>query len=162
MMKRKSNAKWGNLIGYSLMPVTIALKNDPLSYIREAQAIIKRKKLSLESRFSYAIIKLGCKFLGVKATSWLTYKLLFNTTILFSNVVGPREEVSFFDHPLTFLAPSVHGLPFALIIHYQSYMNKMTIVFTYDPFIIPNPTELFDDIENSLEDIKNDVIRRVI
>ncbi|WZZ26974.1 hypothetical protein YC2023_010375 [Brassica napus] len=40
-------------------------------------------------------------------------------------MVGPIEEISFYGHPVTYMAPSVYGHPHALTMHFQSYMNKM-------------------------------------
>ena len=34
-----------------------------------------------------------------------------HTTMCFSNVVGPMEEIGFYGHPMAFLAPSVYGQP---------------------------------------------------
>lgn len=65
MMKKGSKAKWGNHIGYLLFPFTIALRDDPLDYLREAKATMDRKKASLEAKFSYLISKCLLKF-GVK------------------------------------------------------------------------------------------------
>lgn len=31
------------------------------------------------------------------------------TTLLFSNVKGPQEEISFYGHPIAFVAPSCYG-----------------------------------------------------
>jgi hypothetical protein len=52
MNSRKSNkAKWGNLIGYILLPFHIAMHDDPLEYIRQGKRTVDRKKASLESAF---------------------------------------------------------------------------------------------------------------
>jgi hypothetical protein len=34
-----------------------------------------------------------------------------NTTMLFSNTVGPIEPVVFYGHPIVYIAPAVYGLP---------------------------------------------------
>lgn len=41
----------------------------------------------------------------------IAHRFLSNTTLAFSSVVGPVEEVSFYGHPLAFIAPSVYGHP---------------------------------------------------
>jgi len=40
----------------------------------------------------------------------MTERLLLNTTIAFSNVAGPVEEISFYGHPVAYIAPTVYGL----------------------------------------------------
>lgn len=36
---------------------------------------------------------------------------MFNTTLVFSNVPGPMEEISFYGHPIAYIAPGVYGQP---------------------------------------------------
>ncbi|KAK0579396.1 hypothetical protein LWI29_025787 [Acer saccharum] len=66
MMKKNSFARWGNHIGYVLFPFTIALRDDPLDYLREAKAKMDRKKASLEAPYSYFMAKYFLKFCGLK------------------------------------------------------------------------------------------------
>uniref|UniRef100_A0A3Q7GA91 O-acyltransferase WSD1 C-terminal domain-containing protein n=1 Tax=Solanum lycopersicum TaxID=4081 RepID=A0A3Q7GA91_SOLLC len=69
MMEKKSKARWGNKIGYVLTRLPISLPDDPLDYIRQAKNIIDRKKLSLESRFSFTAAKLTQDIFGSKAVT---------------------------------------------------------------------------------------------
>uniref|UniRef100_M1BMN0 Wax synthase n=1 Tax=Solanum tuberosum TaxID=4113 RepID=M1BMN0_SOLTU len=48
----------------------------------------------------------------------------------------------------------------ALMINFQSYINKMIIVVSVDENAIPDPHQLLDDFEDSLNLIKNAVIER--
>ncbi|KAI9198273.1 hypothetical protein LWI28_012868 [Acer negundo] len=66
MMKKNSLARWGNHFGYLLFPFTIALRDDPLDYLREAKATMDRKKASLEVLYSYFMAKYFLKFCGLK------------------------------------------------------------------------------------------------
>jgi hypothetical protein len=34
-----------------------------------------------------------------------------NTTIAFSNMVGPTEQIDLYGHPVVFIAPSEYGVP---------------------------------------------------
>ncbi|XP_057951614.1 wax ester synthase/diacylglycerol acyltransferase 11-like [Malania oleifera] len=159
-MMMKSKFKWGNWIGYILLPFPIALQDDPLEYIHRAKATIDRKKLSLEPILTYTSAKLLLNIFGVKVAAALIHRVLSNTTMSFSNVVGPVEEISFCGHPLAYLAPSVYGHPHALTVHFQSYMNKMTIVAGVDQDVIPDPHKLCDDFEESLKLIKNAAVEK--
>ena len=66
MMEKNSEAKWGNWLGYVLFLFTIALKDDPLDYIRQAKATIDRKKHSLEALGTFFISGLLFSLFGVK------------------------------------------------------------------------------------------------
>ena len=138
MMAEKSKAKWGNCIGYVLMPFPLALQEDPLEYVLQAKATIDRKKHSFEAVLSFGCAQLALKLLGHKVPNLLTihkclihclptYGMLFvcwgqvaapitrrvlcHTTAAFSNVVGPTEEIAFYGHPVAYISPTVYGHP---------------------------------------------------
>ncbi|XP_021909272.1 O-acyltransferase WSD1-like isoform X1 [Carica papaya] len=154
MMAKGSKAIWGNCIGYILIPFTIALQKDPLDYIRTAKSIVDRKKLSCEAILSFQTAKLILKLFGSKVAAGMTKRIVSNTTMTFSNIVGPLEEISFYGHPIAYLAPSVYGHPHALTLHFQSYINKMTFSVAVDPDVIPDPHQLCNDLEEALKIIK--------
>ncbi|CAN7059929.1 unnamed protein product [Brassica oleracea var. botrytis] len=160
MMDKGSKCRWGNMIGYIVFPFSISLRKDPLEHLGTAKRIIDRKKNSLEAALTFIVGKLMIKAFGVKVTANLLNRMLSNTTMSFSNLIGPIEEISFFGHPITYMAPSVYGHPHALTMHFQSYMNKMTISLTVDPTVISNPHQLLDDWEESLRNIKTAVQER--
>lgn len=39
------------------------------------------------------------------------HNIVSKTTVAFSNVVGPQEEISLYGHPLAYVAPTVYGAP---------------------------------------------------
>jgi hypothetical protein len=43
--------------------------------------------------------------------SGLSHRIISHTTMCFSNLVGPLEEIGFYGHPMTYLAPSSYGQP---------------------------------------------------
>lgn len=49
----------------------------------------------------------------------------------------------------------------ALTIHFQSYVNKMTIALAVDPNAIPDPYQLCDDLEESLKLIHDAILKKV-
>ncbi|MCE3215535.1 hypothetical protein HAX54_002743 [Datura stramonium] len=64
----KGNRGWGNWFGYVLLPFKIALRDNPLDYVKEAKATVDRKKLSFEALFTFTIAELLIKFFGVKCS----------------------------------------------------------------------------------------------
>ncbi|XP_055827482.1 wax ester synthase/diacylglycerol acyltransferase 11-like [Solanum dulcamara] len=160
MMEKKSMAKWGNEIGYVLTRFPIRLLDNPLDYIRQAKTNIDKKKVSLESRFTFRAAKLLQEIIGTDMAAKLTSRVLYHTTLLISNMVGPQEEITFFGHKLVFCAPTVFGVPQAVTVHFQSYCNKMTISLAVDPQVIPDPYQLCDDLQDSLQMFKEAVTKQ--
>ncbi|XP_059636114.1 wax ester synthase/diacylglycerol acyltransferase 11-like [Cornus florida] len=160
MMEKDAEAKWGNWIGYVLLPFTVALRDDPLDYVRVAKATVDRKKRTLEAIYTFSIAEIVLNFFGIKAASALSHKVITHTTMCFSNLVGPLEEIGFYGHPMAYLAPSSYGQPHALMINFQSYGKKMTIVLSVDESTIPDPHQLCDDIVESLKLIKAAVLAK--
>ncbi|CAN6995442.1 unnamed protein product [Brassica rapa subsp. trilocularis] len=77
-----------------------------------------------------------------------------HTTVTFSNVLGPNEDISFFNHPMCYIAASAMFGPHTLIIHYVSYVDKLIINLAVDTAVIPDPHLLCDDLVESLNIIK--------
>ena len=75
-------------------------------------------------------------------------------------MVGPTEEIGFYGHAINFLASATFEIPQALTVHFQSYMDKMTLVITVDPNVIPDPHRLCEDIKESLKIIVDTVVAR--
>ncbi|KAL0916048.1 hypothetical protein M5K25_013530 [Dendrobium thyrsiflorum] len=155
MMKEGSEAKWGNRIGAFLLRLPVIKCEDPLDYVRNGAAITDKKKKSLAAIFTYKSFLLISKCLGTKVATAFFYRIASNTTLTFSNIVGPIEEVSFCGSPLVYIAPSVYGHPQALMVHVQSYMNKIKVVIAVDELAIPDPHRLLADITDSLQIMKD-------
>ncbi|KAJ6823161.1 O-acyltransferase WSD1-like [Iris pallida] len=159
LMKGHGGARWGNRIGYTILRIPIAMFEDPVDYIRKGMEVTKRKKNSLEAIFTYASGVLIVKLLGIKIATALCHRMLSNTTVSFSNIAGPVEEIGFYDHPLVYIAPSVYGHPQAVTLHFQSYMNKIKLVLAVDELTVPDPKRLVDDFVASLKLIKDATVK---
>lgn len=68
MMAKRSTSRWGNSIGYVMIPLWMRSENDIFEYIRRAKKIMDRKKLSLEPLFSYVLLKLTVEVFGFKVS----------------------------------------------------------------------------------------------
>jgi hypothetical protein len=63
----KSNAvRWGNRLGYIILPFHLAMHDDPLEYVRKAKQVIDRKKNSLEVLVVHLSIEIVFKVFGPK------------------------------------------------------------------------------------------------
>ncbi|KAG6505928.1 wax ester synthase/diacylglycerol acyltransferase 11-like [Zingiber officinale] len=145
---------WGNLLSYIILPFPVIMYNDPLDYVRAGKAIAERKKNSLQAILTYRCAHFCVRKFGIKPGVAMIRGLVCNTTLSYSNIVGPVDEVSFYGHPIVYIAPSVYGHPHALTLHYQSYVNEMRVVLGVDESTIPDSHQLLADIVESIKLIK--------
>ncbi|KAM0887690.1 hypothetical protein ACQ4PT_028829 [Festuca glaucescens] len=152
----KSNeVKWGNQLGYIILPFHIAMYEDPLEYVRKAKKMVDRKKSSLEVVFTHMLGEVIIKTFGVKAAGVIFRRMISHTTISFSNMIGPAEQVEFYGHQVVSIAPSVYGPPEALTVHYQSYSNTIKVILAVDEEQFPDHGQLLDDFTESVRIIKD-------
>ena len=69
--KEELNGMWGNVIAIVLLPFSIALQDDPLTYIRRAKSTMDRKKLSLAHQCACITMKLTSSFFGIKVNIYI-------------------------------------------------------------------------------------------
>lgn len=80
---KDNTARWGNLIGYIILPFHIAMHDDPLDYIRQGKKTVDRKKSSLEAVFTYWCGNLIVKLFGIKVSSFPSDITMFIIAIVF-------------------------------------------------------------------------------
>ncbi|KAF8676305.1 hypothetical protein HU200_047182 [Digitaria exilis] len=157
---KHNGSSWGNKIGYMLIPFHLAKHDDPIEYVRRATKVARRKKSSMESVFTFWSGDMVLKLFGIKAAAALCYGMFTNTTLSFSNMVGPTEQVLFCGNPIVYIAPGTYGHPHALTVHYQSYMNTVKLVLTVDESRFPDCHQLLDDFAESLRLIREAASRK--
>ncbi|CAO2204378.1 unnamed protein product, partial [Urochloa humidicola] len=157
---KDNGARWGNKIGYMLIPFHLAKHDDPIEYVRRAIKVARRKKNSMESVFTFWSGDMVLKLFGIKAAAALCYGMFTHTTLSFSNMVGPTEQVAFCGNPIVYIAPGTYGHPHALTIHYQSYMNNVKLVLSVDESRFPGCHQLLDDFAESLGLIREAASRK--
>lgn len=160
MMTKGSKCRWGNFIGVVIFPLWVKSEDDPLEYVRRAKATMDKKKISMEALVLYGFIKFTMKIFGEKVAEAITKRVFSHTTLTFSNVLGPNEDISFFEHPMCYVGASALIGPQALIIHYVSYVDKIIINLAVDTTVIPDPHQLCDDLIESLDIIKLSVLEK--
>ncbi|KAL0734587.1 hypothetical protein Bca4012_010797 [Brassica carinata] len=160
MMAKESKCRWGNHINIVVLPLSIGLETDPLVYLSKAKSSMDRKKNSLHAPILYSILSFILTVFGAKIGAALFKRVLLSTTACISNVNGPTEEISFHGHPIAYINPSVYGHPQALMIHLQSYADKMVISIAVDSTIIPDPHKLCDEMEESLKSMKTALVEK--
>ena len=66
MTEKDSEATQGNWIGYVLLPLSIALRDNPLDYIQKAKETMERKKATLEALYIHSMAKSIPNLFGTK------------------------------------------------------------------------------------------------
>ena len=89
MMEKGSTSRWGNSIGYVMIPLWMKSENDIFEYIRRSKTIMDRKKLSLEPLFSYTLFKLTVEVFGYKVSLYIILiSLMFDILYVMVNSNG--------------------------------------------------------------------------
>ncbi|KAK4738926.1 hypothetical protein R3W88_002623 [Solanum pinnatisectum] len=153
MIEKNAIVIQGNCFGFVIIPLDIAQLQNPLDYVHKAKISMDRKKRSLESQCTFYVLQLFLNLFGFKGATKLAKRVPSQTTLAFSNVAGPLEEVSFSGHPLAFLAPTCYGQPTGLMVHACSYAKKLTFAITVDEGMISDPNQLGDDFVDSFKSI---------
>lgn len=152
---KSNDVAWGNQLGYIILPFHLVMHDDLLAYVRKAKKTLDRKKSSLEVVFTCKMSEFFLKMFGLKAGAFIFRRMFANTTIAFSNMIGPAEQTKWCGHPVVFIAPSVYGSPQALIVHYQSYGSTIKVILSVDEEIFPDYSQLLDDFADSFGRIKD-------
>ncbi|KAL9680808.1 hypothetical protein QQ045_012587 [Rhodiola kirilowii] len=156
LMKADSSSGWGNKIGFMLHPIHLHKPNesDPVHQLKVAKASMDKKKLSMIAQFSYSAGCLAKTFFGPNFGIWLLYRMTCNTTLAFSNMVGPSQEVTMVGKRVTSIKMSVSSLPHALTIHMVSYAGKAEMQILVAKDIIHDPDVLAKCFEDALQRMK--------
>ena len=69
LIRKGKEIKWGNRVGSFLLPIHLKKRrDDPLEYVREAKAILDRKKISGEAQYAYKINSFVMSVLGLEVS----------------------------------------------------------------------------------------------
>uniref|UniRef100_A0A0D9YFF2 O-acyltransferase WSD1 C-terminal domain-containing protein n=1 Tax=Oryza glumipatula TaxID=40148 RepID=A0A0D9YFF2_9ORYZ len=66
---REDEVKWGNALGFIILPFFIGMHKDPLDYVRKAKKVVDRKKSSLEVVFTHLAAEVILKLFGLKTVN---------------------------------------------------------------------------------------------
>ncbi|GJP58709.1 hypothetical protein CLOP_g3004 [Closterium sp. NIES-67] len=117
-------------------------------------AMCASKRQSLEAHYNYVNARLVLATAGMKAAGALMHRLFQQTTISFSNMMGPVEEVSLGGHAIARISPTVVGQPHALTLHFQTYNGSAHIVLSALKENVPDPAFLLRCCEDAFHALK--------
>ncbi|XP_074286273.1 wax ester synthase/diacylglycerol acyltransferase 4-like isoform X3 [Silene latifolia] len=149
------SSSWGNKTGLILQPVYCCNGIHPLEHVKIMKTIMDQKKQSFEAHLPYIFLKLFSYCFGPKVASWFSNKVLFNTSFLISNIMGPSDVLLIGDNPVTFLRVNISAQPHALTMHLVSYGGNADLQVMVARDIIHDPQFLANCIQESLTEMKN-------
>ncbi|TKY48876.1 O-acyltransferase WSD1 [Spatholobus suberectus] len=148
-----SEAPWGNRFHFMHVPIPIlsdANYLNPLEFVLEANKNIKRKRNSLAIPLTDVLLRLLNKIKGPQAAANYVYKILNNTSLSISHMVGPVEQVALANHPIKGFYFMTVGLSQSITVTITSYMGYLRVGFGVEEGFI-DEYQLKSCFEASLE-----------
>ncbi|KAG6572371.1 O-acyltransferase WSD1, partial [Cucurbita argyrosperma subsp. sororia] len=127
-----SNAPWGNRFGFLHIDIPKATDcelSNPLQFIKAAQKMIKRKRNSSAVFLVDKLMEMIHKLRGPEVAAKFVNKTLKNTSLVISNMMGPREKMALYGHPVKGVYFTIVGVPQSLMVTVISYMEHLKITF---------------------------------
>uniref|UniRef100_A0A7C8ZM17 O-acyltransferase WSD1 C-terminal domain-containing protein n=2 Tax=Opuntia streptacantha TaxID=393608 RepID=A0A7C8ZM17_OPUST len=149
------SSSWGNKTGAILQPIHCCNGLHPLDHVKRMKAIMDQKKHSYEAHVSFLFAKLILPCLGPKAVSWYMYRSTCSTTFIFSNIVGPSEELMIAGNPVTYIRVNISSTPHALVVYMVSYAGMVDLQVMVAEDIIPDSQFLVECFKESFLEMKN-------
>ncbi|KHN36647.1 O-acyltransferase WSD1-like [Glycine soja] len=148
-----SEAPWGNRFHFMHVPMPMLSDTNylnPLEYVLEANKNINRKRNSLAVPLTGVLLRLLNKIRGPQAATNYVYKILNNTSLSISHMVGPMEKVALANHPIKGLYFMTVGLSQSITVTITSYMGYLRVGFGVEEGFI-DEYQLKSCFETSLE-----------
>ncbi|XP_048439937.1 wax ester synthase/diacylglycerol acyltransferase 4-like [Pyrus x bretschneideri] len=155
MVKPDSKSPWGNHITFLQIPIpNLTEFSNTLDFVWKAQKTIKTKRNSLAIYFTSGLLQMLNRFGGHEAASRFIHRTLTNSSMAFTNLIGPVEQMSLANQPIKGLYFMIVGSPLDLDISVLSYMGKVRLTLTMKKGII-DPQKLKLCMENAHDMILN-------
>ncbi|KNA09248.1 hypothetical protein SOVF_155300 [Spinacia oleracea] len=145
---------WRNKTGLMLLPLYCCNGLHPLDHVKTMKKTMDKKKNSYEAQISHVFLKLMTTYFGPKAASWCCHKVLCNTDLLISNIMGPSEEIAIANNPVVSIRVNISGQPQAITLHMVSYAGKADMQVMVAKDIISDPEFLVNCFQDSLVEMK--------
>ncbi|KAK7290888.1 hypothetical protein RIF29_05654 [Crotalaria pallida] len=132
MLAKNSEAPWGNRFHFMHIPIpelSDTNKLNPLEFVLEANKIIETKRYSLAVPLTDMILGLVNKIKGPEAAAKNVQKMLNNSSLSISHMVGPVEKVAWTNHPIKGFYFMTVGLSQSLTVTITSYMGYLRLGF---------------------------------
>ncbi|KAF3444101.1 hypothetical protein FNV43_RR13791 [Rhamnella rubrinervis] len=153
MLNPKTKMPWGNRFSFLHVALPkLAEFSNPTDFVFHAHKIIKKKRRSLGVYLNGMLLDTLKKLRGPEAAARYVHKTLRNSSMTISNMIGPVEEMSLADHPISGLYFFGAGFPEDLGVTVISYMGKLRVVLRMAKDHI-DPHKFRACVENAFESI---------
>ncbi|KAL7086904.1 hypothetical protein ACP275_13G031700 [Erythranthe tilingii] len=142
MVKPDGESLWGNqfaLLHVSVPKLVFSDPIDPLSFVLEAQKVIKRKRNSAAVILTSKLLETLRKLRGPEVTAEYIHKTLKNTSLTISNIIGPVERMALLNQPIKGMYFMNVGVPQSLTVTILSYMGQLRIALGTENDLIDAP-----------------------
>ncbi|KAI3849500.1 hypothetical protein MKW92_039805 [Papaver armeniacum] len=147
--------RWGNrsrFIFVNLPAFTNHEKVSPLDFIIKAKETMDRKKNSMMFYFIDKLLNTALWIWGQKGMEELIYSSFKNASTMISSVIGPRDKMALYNHPINSFYFFTSGIPQSVAFFSVSYMEQLKLVVTMEKGFIDSKLfsscmdEAFDDV----------------
>ncbi|XP_026430015.1 O-acyltransferase WSD1-like [Papaver somniferum] len=147
--------RWGNrsrFIFVNLPSFTNHEKVSPLDFIIKAKETMDKKKNSMMFYFIDKLLNTALWIWGQKGMEELIYSSFKNASTMISGVIGPKDKMTLYNHPINSFYFFTSGIPQSVAFFSVSYMEQLKLVVTMEKGFIDSKLfsscvdEAFDDI----------------
>lgn len=142
MVKPKATMPWGNHFSFLHVPLPKlsnpspghdpSAKFNPLDFVFASHQIIKRKRNNAAALLTGGLLDHVRKIKGPETTARYIYNTMSNSSMGITNLIGPLEQMTLSDHPISGLYFAVAGVPQSLEITVLSYVGKLRIAIAVE------------------------------
>ncbi|XP_068649106.1 wax ester synthase/diacylglycerol acyltransferase 11-like [Aristolochia californica] len=138
MIEAKSWGNYSTLVQILMPSCTDVEKEDPMNFIFEAKKTMSKKKKSLLPFIMSRLLKLLWNLKGPEVVSLYYKEFVNNSSMVMSNIIGPKEKIKLAEQELKNICFFLTGLPNSVVASVMSYNGQLTIVVTIEKgFIAP-------------------------
>nr|XP_048328440.1 wax ester synthase/diacylglycerol acyltransferase 4-like [Ziziphus jujuba var. spinosa] len=130
MLNPETKMPWGNRFSFLHVEIpTLSEFTNPIDFVTHAHRIIKKKRSSYAVYLNGLLLEVLKILGGHEVAARYVTKTLRSSSMTISNMIGPVEEMSLANHPITGFYFVGAGLPEDLGITIVSYMGKLRVAF---------------------------------
>eukprot|EP01018_Ginkgo_biloba_P036641 Gb_29043 [translate_table: standard] len=97
----------------------------------------------------------------LEVLAYICRRIVSNTSLSFSNVTGPVEEIEYGDNPVTHIIPTAQLNHAPIIIHFISYAGKGKLIALVSEDVISDPQVLCMDCADALQQMKQAALLQI-
>ncbi|KAL5793759.1 hypothetical protein ACOSP7_002353 [Xanthoceras sorbifolium] len=135
MIKSDSKTPWGNYFAFLHVPFPkltddyskLSNNNNSLEFVWKTREIINAKKSSLGVYLTGILLQILKKLRGPEAAARYIHRTLKNVSMAITSLMGPIEQMTLANHPVTGLYFMVVGVPHGLVTTIMSYNGKVRV-----------------------------------